>query len=456
MASLHTRLLMAAGVVLTCSFGVTGFTLDNVFRDNAQDAVRQRLQAQVYALIALAEITDSGDVQMPRTLPEARFTIPASGLYARIDSNVSRHAWQSPSMAGIHIPFATGLGSAVQRFARLTTATGKAVFALSFGVSWDQSNDPAKGYTFSVAESVEGYNNQVADFRRDLWGWLGAVAVVLLAAQGTILRWGLAPLRHAAQDLERIEAGQRRELAGPYPRELRALTDNLNALLHSQREHLDRYRHTLDDLAHSLKTPLAILRGSSQEGQSPEALRQTVQQQVERMSQIVHYQLQRAVTSGRTALTAPVPVKATVEKVVASLNKVYADKRVETFQDVAADALFYGDEGDLMEIVGNIADNAYKYCRHRVGVGAWMEQVKSPQPPRLTLRIEDDGPGISHSLGKAVVRRGVRGDASNEGQGIGLAIVQDILRVYRGGLEIADGTWGGTQVTVRLPGNLPE
>ncbi len=452
MWSLNRRLLLSGVVVLACFLGATGITLDNVFRDSARDAVMQRLQAHIYALIAAADITDNGHINMPRTLPEGRFTIPISGLYAQIDSNVGLDTWHSPSMVNMTIPFAAGLPSAARRLQRLTTSTGIPVFAVSFGITWDQSNDPAKGYTFSVAESLDGFNAQVRDFRRYLWGWLGAAALVLLAVQGAILRWGLAPLRRAAQDLERIEAGQRRDLAGPYPREMRGLTDNINALLVSQREHLDRYRHTLDDLAHSLKTALAILRGSLEQNRFDDAQRQTIQQQVERMSQIVHYQLQRAATSGRSVLTMPVDVASTVDKVVASLNKVYADRRVDVDVMVSDHAQFKGDEGDLMEVLGNLVDNAYKWCRRRVGIDVQGEHATAASGPWLILHVDDDGPGIPPALSKAILQRGVRADASMEGQGIGLALVQDILRVYHAELQIAVSPWGGTRVTARFPG----
>ena len=452
MWSLNTRLLLSGGVVLACFLGATGVTLDNVFRDSAEDAVMQRLQAHIYALIAAADITDTGRIIMPRALPEGRFTIPVSGLYAQIDSNVGLDNWRSPSMVDMTIPFATGLNSAVQRFQHLTTSTGRPLFAVSFGITWDQSNDPAKGYTFSVAESLDGFNAQVRDFRHYLWGWLGAAALVLLAGQSAILRWGLAPLRRAAQDLERIEAGQRRELAGPYPKELRGLTDNLNALLVNQREHLDRYRHTLDDLAHSLKTPLAVLRGSLEQYRSDDAASQTIQQQVERMSQIVHYQLQRAATSGRSVLTMPVDVAGTVDKVIASLNKVYADRHVDVTIAVNDHPQFKGDEGDLMEVLGNLVDNAYKWCRRRVGVYVHGRHETAGAGSRVLIHVDDDGPGIPPALSKAILQRGVRGDASTEGQGIGLALVQDILRVYHADLQITASPWGGARVTVRFPG----
>ena len=452
MMSINTRLLLAGSVVLAAFLGLTGMTLDNVFRDSAREAVKQRLQAHTYALIAAADIDDDGSIHMPRSLPEARFSIPDSGLYARIASNSARHTWRSPSMTDTRIPFATGLSSASQHFSRLATPGGAEVFALSFGITWDESNNAAAGYTFSVAETLDGYHAQVSGFRRSLWGWLGAVAVVLLAAQGTILRWGLAPLRRAARELENIESGGQRELQGSYPRELRGLTDNLNALLHNQREHLDRYRHTLDDLAHSLKTPLAILRGTANEP-ATEQTRRTVEQQVERMAQIVGYQLQRAATSGRTVLTAPVSIQDTAAKVVASLDKVYADKQVASKLDIAADAVFHGDEGDLMEILGNLLDNAYKWCHHRVNISAHTVRRHSAQPAELIIRIEDDGPGISAASAEKLLQRGVRGDTATEGQGIGLAVVQDIVQVYQGSMNLDSGAAGGARITIHLPGD---
>ena len=151
---------------------------------------------------------------------------------------------------------------------------------------------------------------------------------MLLAVQGTILRWGLAPLRQAENELTAIETGQQARLQGKYPPELRGLTGNINALLSHQQEHLERYRRTLGDLAHSLKTPLAVLQSSAENPQDPNELQAVVKEQVERMNQLTGYQLQRAATSGWSVLAAPVDVRAISQKVLAGLRKVYAEKAV--------------------------------------------------------------------------------------------------------------------------------
>jgi two-component system sensor histidine kinase PhoQ len=273
------------------------------------------------------------------------------------------------------------------------------------------------------------------------------VAVLLLAVQGAVLRWSLAPLRQVAEDLSAIESGEHQQLEGHYPREMRGLTDNLNALLAGQREHLDRHRHTLSDLAHSLKTPLAVIRGEMEKAPSPAELPALIGEQVRRMSEIVDYQLQRAATSGRLPLSAPLSVAAAARKIGGSLNKVYADKGVNCQIQVAEDADFHGEEGDLLEVLGNLLDNAYKWCKQRVLVTANLDQDGG-----LRLSVEDDGPGITPQKAEAVLQRGVRGDSSSPGYGIGLAIVQDIVRVYGGKLQIEKSpALGGAKITLALP-----
>jgi two-component system sensor histidine kinase PhoQ len=255
-----------------------------------------------------------------------------------------------------------------------------------------------------------------------------------------------------AADLAEIEAGRRTELIGHYPRELRGLTDNLNALIRHERSHLERYRHTLDDLAHSLKTPLAVLRGTLDSGGSNQEFQHSVQEQVDRMSQIVQYQLQRAATSGRTTLTAPIALLGAVQKITASLDKVYAGKQVTCRLRIDDKAFFHGDEGDLLELLGNLLDNAYKSCRQHVVISG-QPLVDHRYSTGLIIYVEDDGPGIPLDMAQSVLQRGVRMDTATPGQGIGLAVVQDIVRIYKGALEIGSSHLGGARLTVHLPGD---
>jgi two-component system, OmpR family, sensor histidine kinase PhoQ len=437
--SLNARLLLAAMLVLVAFLGLTGLALDKAFRASAEAAVRDRLQGQLFALLAVAEVDPEGALRLPDQLPEARFATPGSGLYAAVAAG-REPVWRTPSMLGTEIDLPPLLEPGRHELRRVRAA--EPLYMLSFGLAWELASGE-RHFTFHVAETLDTYQAQVIGFRRSLWIWLGGAALVLLAVQGSILRWSLAPLRRAAADLRAIESGERSSLEGRYPSELCGLTDGINALLRSERAQMERYRASLADLAHSLKTPLAVLRGAA-EGHSEE-LGTQVREQVQRMDQIVAYQLQRGGTAGRRALMAPLAVEQAARRVVASLLKVYAGKGIECSIEVEAGAGFHGDEGDLLELLGNLADNAFKYGR------SWVRIEASAHAGGLAIRVEDDGPGVPSSLADSVLERGVRASTA-PGHGIGLAVVRDIAEAYGGRVDLGHSPRGGAAVVVILPG----
>jgi two-component system sensor histidine kinase PhoQ len=451
MLSLNLRVLIAASAILSSFFGLAGVTLDRVYRTNAEQSLEEQLQGHIYALIASAGQNDKGQMVMPFAVPDVRFSHLDSGLYAQVVSNDGRWIWKSASMRDLDIPFNDRLARTEINRKQVTLNSGQQLYLFSYGVGWSDVNDPHQAFTFSVAQDMAAFNGKLADFRNSLWGTLGGVALLLLAVQGTILRWGLAPLKHAAEELEGIKAGQQARLQDEYPLELRGLTGNINILLSQQQEHLERYRRTLGDLAHSLKTPLAILQGAVENHPSRQMLSQVVKEQVERMNQITGYQLQRAATSGWTALAAPVNVQEVTRKVFAGLNKVYADKHVEASYEVADTVEFHGDEGDLMELIGNLVDNAYKWCHRRVKLVAKIRPGPDDYQHDFLLCVEDDGEGVAADMVSYVMQRGRRADSVIPGHGIGLSIVADIAQVYGGTLEIGVSELGGAAVNVCLP-----
>lgn len=443
MHSLQARLVLAASLALAAFLGLGGVALERSFRDSAQTAVHQRLQADMYALLAAANVNAAGVLDMPTHLFDERLQRPGSGLYGQVVDGSGRSRWRSASELGDELPLPAVLPPGTWEFRKVRSAHGR-LFELNFGVAWETDTGRSHHYTFSVAEDMSAYDAEVGRFRRSLVIWLGAAAVVLLMLQGTILRWSLAPLRRAAQELGAVQSGAQARLLQVYPRELQGLTDNLNALLETERRQLTRYRDGLADLAHSLKTPLAVLRGALTSSGN-DALRVAVRDQIERMNHIVDYQLQRAATSGRTALMAPVPIAPVVRRVLASLDKVYRDKAVRNETLLPDGVCFRGDEGDLMELVGNLADNAYKWCAGLVRIS-----VMGAQGEPLVLVVEDDGPGVPPDKLRAVFDRGERADPSVSGHGIGLAVVQDIARAYDGRVDVDRSALGGARVRVRL------
>jgi two-component system sensor histidine kinase PhoQ len=265
-----------------------------------------------------------------------------------------------------------------------------------------------------------------------------AALLALLAA----LAWGLRPLRTVAAEVRAIESGAQQRLTRDYPKELKHLTDNINALLLHEHAQQVRYKNALGDLAHSLKTPLAVLRGigDSVGEQSP-----TLNEQIDRMDNIVQYQLQRAATTGRSALTTPIPLRPTLERLLTTLHKVYRDKGVTVELALQEAVAFRGDEGDLMELLGNLLDNAFKWAAGTVRISAHASRSV------LELCVEDDGPGIEDAQAAQVLQRGVRLDENTPGHGIGLPMVRDIVEAYEGRLTIKRSDRGGARIAIFLP-----
>ncbi len=451
MLSLNLRVLIAASAILSSFFGLAGVTLDKNYRSSVEQALEEQLLGSVYTLIAAAGLDENGHLTMPVSVPDQRFSNPDSGLFAQISSNNNHWLWRSESMQNLTLPFDISLQRTEQSAKKIILSGGRELYLFSYGVVWSDITDPQHAYTFSVAQDMSALNERIAGFRRNLWGSLGGVALLLLAVQGAILRWGLSPLKKAADDLAAIEAGQQARLQGGYPLELQGLTGNINTLLSQQQEHLERYRRTLGDLAHSLKTPLAVLQSAAENKNEQSSLPLVVQEQVERMNQITGYQLQRAATSGWTALTAPVNVQEVVRKVVAGLNKVYAEKQVRATFEVGVDVEFHGDEGDLLEVVGNLLDNAYKWCESQVRITAQSRLGPREGQWDVLFCVEDDGTGVAPEMVQYVMQRGRRADSDIAGHGIGLSIVRDIVQVYGGTLEITGSELGGAAVNIWLP-----
>ncbi|MBI3779061.1 MAG: histidine kinase [Gammaproteobacteria bacterium] len=446
MRSLRARLLLVSALVLAGFFALTGVALDQAFRRSAEGALRERLQGNLYALLAASDLNARNELELPAELPEPRFNAVGSGLIAEVRDDRGTAVWRSRSALGVMFDDTVSPAPGERVYTQESDGRVPVRLMLSFTTRWEGADRQARLYVFHVAERLDVYEAQVQQFRHNLFLWLAAATLLLLAIQALILRWVSAPLRRLARGLSDIEAGRAPVLRGEYPTELQPLADNLNVLLADARAHLQRYRDALGNLAHSLKTPLAVLRSSVEAGMPAEELRAVVQEQLQRMNEIVEHRLQRAAAAGRTALGAPLPVAPAVRKILGALDKAYAGKSVHAEIDIAPDVVFRGDEGDLLEVVGNLADNAYKWARSRVRVQARNDTAGR----ELTLRVEDDGPGIPPDQVERVRERGVRADATTPGHGLGIAVVQEMAELYGGELTISRSPLGGAAVEVRL------
>lgn len=455
MGSLSGRLLLAVSLLLAVFFGITIVLLDRAFRISAETAIRDRLDVQLRVLLAAAEPTDaqppSLDIADP--LPEARFETPGSGLYGQIEAPGGATVWRSPSAVGAGIEGLPRPPPGERRFFRTETLNEEEVFALTLGLEYEFPTGELQPFSFTVAEFMVPFRDEVAGFRRALFGWFALLTIALLASQALLLRLLLRPLRRVQAEIAAIEQGRCQALGEDYPRELRGVTGNLNALLAAERERLARYRDTLGNLAHSLKTPMAVIRNAVS-GQADEAT-PVVREQLDHMQRIVAYQLQRAAAWGATSLgVRPVAVRPLAERLLRSLEKVYAGRGLRFAVDISPGADFFGDEGDLMEVLGNLLDNACKWSRGRVHLR--VRPLAAPsgrRRPGLVIEVADDGPGIEAAQAERLTERGVRADERVDGHGIGLHIVREIAQLYGGDLRIGASTvLGGARVEVRFDG----
>jgi two-component system sensor histidine kinase PhoQ len=442
MSSLHRRVALGAALVLAGFVFAAGFALEEAFRESARAARAERLLGLVYVLMEAAEDEPEG-LTFPQDIAEARFSLPDSGLYGEITDADGAVLWRSRSSVGLQPPFRARLAPGTQRFEVLTDPAGTRYFVHSYGVRW-ATGPEARDLTFSVAEDTREFDVLVNRHRATLYGWLAVLAIALLALLWAVLRWGLQPLRRVAAEVAAVQSGAQDRLAGRYPQELRLLTENINVLLAREGARRARLGNALADLAHSLKTPLAVVHGLLADANIDRSARSAVEEQLQRMRRIVDYHLQRARSGHGGAARAAVTIGPAVQRVAASLAKVYRDKPVAVEAVVPGDAAFRGDEDDLLELLGNLLDNAFKWCRGRVRVTVAREG------DRTTLAVEDDGPGIDPERGRELLRRGVRADESVPGHGIGLAVVRDIVAAYGGEVAIGRATLGGAKVVVQL------
>jgi two-component system sensor histidine kinase PhoQ len=300
-----------------------------------------------------------------------------------------------------------------------------------------------------AAQSLVPWHRELLRVRTGLASGFLLLALLLLGGLAIALRFALEPLRRLEGEIADIEAGRRESLGAGWPRELAGVTGNLNVLLRGERKRLERYRTTLGNLAHSLKTPLAAMRGLVERGDvEPAALAP----QLERMQAIVRHPVKRAVFGGSGATLIDQSVAEPLERLRSALAKVYADKRIDISVAVAPGTAYPVDTGDFLELAGNLMDNACKYCRGSIAVRATPWTAADWRRPGLVLDVEDDGAGIAPAKREHVLERGVRADESVAGQGIGLAVAREIAAAYAGTLEIGESRLGGARISVRLPG----
>ena len=451
MRSLSSRLLVSVSVLLLLFFGATIAVLDTAFSEAGEQARRDILDGHLVVLLGAAEPNDAGELMLPERLREPRFEGIGSGLYAELRNTDNTVLWRSRSALGLEVPVGVAPELGNHLFAREALEDGTPLLTLSLAVQWEFEDGSLKSYVFKVAESLDSFNAQIAGFRRQLFGWFAAVAFTMLLAFSMLLRGLLKPLRQIETEITEIEEGNRASLSGEFPTELTGVARNMNLLIDSERARSDRYRYTLDNLAHSLKTPLAAMRALLNDRHTHE-FSGRANEQIDRMDEIVRYQLRKPAASiADKHVLKPVPVDKEVARLVDGLRKVYRDKNPDFEVRIERGMQFRGDTGDFLELAGNLLDNACKWCERRVRISVVPSVGGDAIASGMVLTVSDDGPGIPKDAADALLQRGMRLDESTPGHGIGLAVVKEIARSYGGELSVSASDLGGAEIMVSIP-----
>ncbi|MDN6857349.1 ATP-binding protein [Pseudomonas sp. CAN2814] len=444
--SLRLRLMIGAAILAVLFMAALLPALQRAFSIALENAIQQRLAADVATLVSSARI-EGNVLSMPEHLPVEDFNLPESKLLGFIYDQSGQLVWRSTSAQDESVSYTPKYDGLIDEFTRIRDATGQEFFV--YDVEIDLLGGKRAAYSIVTMQPESEFRELVSGFRDQLYLWLGGALLLLLGLLWLGLGWGFRSMRGLRSELDQIETGDRERLSDDHPAEMLRLTDSVNRLLESERAQRERYRNSLGDLAHSLKTPLAVLQGVSEtladEPKNREQV-QVLQTQIERMSQQIGYQLQRATMRKSGLIRHRAALDPLLDTIAGALDKVYRDKRVKLERDIPQGLSLPLEKGALLEMLGNLLENAYRLCLTTVKVSA------RKNGRMFELIIEDDGPGVPASQRERILKRGERLDTQHPGQGIGTAVVKDIIDSYDGELALEDSALGGACFRIRLPG----
>lgn len=445
--SIQRRLVSITSLILVIFLTSTGWVLDRTYSASIVQGAEEQLKLVIYALMGIAE-EEGASLVFNQSLADPRLAQAESGLYAIVTTDLKQTLWRSPSLQSIdsagfsdNLSFAN-LTPGVFSFSNIDDAQVK--YQLSYAVIWDGIEPSQVVFTAIVDQAP--YLAAIADFRQNLWLGLGGATLFFILAQLLALGWGLRPLLVMQREVRELEQGTRSELSNEYPAELSGLAENLQRFASHEAQQRVRYRQALDNLAHSLKTPLSVLRNALVEVAIDKGL---IKDQIDRMQDTVSRQLARVVVAAPVMLSAQIDVAQAARKLVRTLEVAFP--KVDLLLELHAQPKLRIDEGDLLEILGNIIENACKYGKYSVCIS--VDQVPAVQANEagIVITIEDDGPGIPNAMHEDVLSRGLRLDTQVAGQGIGLAVAKELVTLYEGRLSISDSELGGAKVALYFP-----
>lgn len=432
--SLKLRQILVSIFLLLFLLPSSFVAIDRAFYTQLLTSAEQKMEVHMYAILSELSVAED-KVELLNNALTPDFYRPESGLSAYI-THEQEVVWQSDSSLNQHFtPPVEGLPPGEHLFQNMQQNADD-YWVLSISLIFD-AEEYTRPLTVHVVQTNQRLIAPQLAFRATLIQWFIGIALMLLLLMLLAYYWTTKPLSRLDHEIRRVENGSQEQLNANYPAELSIIKEDLNLLLANQNRQKQRYRHHLSDLAHALKTPVAVLNTSAL-SQQPE-----LKEQLDRITAMIEHQLKRAASSGQDIWKKQIAIKPLLEKLISALTKIYRDKNVKIQINCADDCMFRGDETDLMEILGNLLDNACKACRHEVAVNI-------SQKPQLVLCIEDDGPGVAVDKRKQLFERGTRLDTYHEGHGVGLAIVAELVESYSGNIQLDSSDLGGARFRIQF------
>ncbi|MDB5459508.1 MAG: sensor histidine kinase [Caulobacteraceae bacterium] len=440
--SLQARLVVGAVLWVSIGLALSGTAVSTLFRGHVTDQFTHELNDHLTELQSLLVFDQDNRGMLLRPVSDPRFAVPGSGYYWEIWRG-GAPILRSPSLEGRNI--VAGPGATVQERAKVEHSQEQLVFAQTSA----PTGDPRQDMRFVVGADDGNLKRIIAQFERSLTGSLAIVAVGLFGAATAQVWFGLQPLRRLRVALARVRAGQADGLPGDFPSEVQPLVSDLNEVILANREMIQRARAQAGNLAHALRTPLAVMSAEAQrlaeDGRTEAAA--AILLECRAMARQIDYQIARArAAASRAGIGTQVAPAAVAGQIFAAVGRLHAERNLIFANEIPPDLTVLCDPDDLHEMLANLVDNAAKWAARQVKVSATSDAGGA-----ASLIVEDDGPGIPISKRLDVFRLGERLDERAAGSGLGLTIVHDLVELYGGTVVLADSDLGGAKAVLKLP-----
>lgn len=458
--SLAFRLFVTAAGWSLVVLPLAAIIISALFRQDEQAAFDKRIKLLLTLIVADSLEKGTDEPSQPAGTGEPQFAVPHSGWYWQIKplrekrgqpARGKRLVSTSLASESLSVPSDSKMPRREDDFiwANMRGPLGESLRVAELVQVLGSKTDPQR-YSYAVAGPLDEVNQAVSNLRYRLLVSLALAGLGLMAVTLFQVRFGLLPLRAIGRGLASIRSGEATRLEGDLPAEIEPLQQELNALIQSNENIIDRARTQVGNLAHALKTPLAVITNEADERDDAFAHKVSEQAQIMR-DQVSHY-LDRARMAARVGVIGrKTPVLPVLQALARALTRIYRDRRIEFVVECPLDHSFLGEKQDLEEVLGNLMDNAGKWAKSRVSIEVTTEPVNGAGTEQLLIRIEDDGPGLTPDECEQAQKRGRRLDETVPGTGLGLSIVNDLAQSYHGHVELDRAESGGLRADLYLP-----